>query len=384
MSDSRAPPKSPLSEQERLELAAKLDQELDEFIDSLPKRKQEGHIPFDKWEEEITNHPFFMKEIPEEGTPMHPLYEGLQKLKYDPEENEPEELAIAYKDDGNFNFKHKKYRMAIISYTEGIRAKCGNSEIEATLYNNRSAAHFFLGNYRSALLDAETALKLKPDYDKALVRAANCCYKSGKYDKAVDYCDKILEKNKANQEVQKLRQMSLNEKKIKERDERRREMAEKKSQKEEEMIIGEILKRGINIEGRENLNLAKLEPQFPQLFNSRMTIKDGRLVWPVILFYPEYKIMDYIQEFDEGDTFFEQLSQVFETRPEWDAEGKYRVEKLNVYFEDEKRRNIPVDVSRTLLEILKLEGHVIREGTPKFIILPANSRVEKLFLASTL
>ncbi|XP_064214481.1 DNA polymerase interacting tetratricopeptide repeat-containing, protein of 47 kDa isoform X2 [Tribolium castaneum] len=336
--------------------------------------------------EDITNHPFFMKTVPEDGAPLHPLYEGLQKLKYDPDENEPQDLAIAYKDDGNFNFKHKKYRMAVISYTEGIKAKCGNDEIEATLYNNRSAAHFFLGNHRSALADAEMALKLKPGYGKALVRAANCCYKTGKFDKAIEYCDQILggNDNNNNEEAQKLREMSLNSKKIAERDARRREKTERKQQKEEALIIGEILKRGIDIEGRENLNLAKLEPQFPQLFNSRVAIRDGRLVWPVVLFYPEYKIMDYIQEFDECDCFSEQLSQVFETRPEWDCEGKYRVGNLNVYFEDKKNRIVPVDVSRTLLEVLKLEGHVIREGTPKFIILPANSRVEKLFLARSL
>lgn len=30
-----------------------------------------------------------MKEAPKPGDELHPLYEGLQKLKYDPEENEP-------------------------------------------------------------------------------------------------------------------------------------------------------------------------------------------------------------------------------------------------------------------------------------------------------
>lgn len=38
--------------------------------------------------------------------------------------------------------------MAIISYTEGIKKKCGNPEIEAQLYSNRAAAHFHLGNFR--------------------------------------------------------------------------------------------------------------------------------------------------------------------------------------------------------------------------------------------
>ncbi|RZC36104.1 TPR 11 domain containing protein [Asbolus verrucosus] len=363
-------PKNPMSEVERLELASKLDQELDEFINTLPKRQQEAPIPFDRWEEEIANHPFFMKEAPEPGDQLHPLYEGLQKLKYDPDENEPEELATAYKDDGNFNFKHKKYRMAIISYTEGINIKCGNVDIDASL---------------SSLIDAEAALKLKPDYDKVLVRAANCCFKVENYEKAVEFCDRILERNKDDKETLALRKNSINQAKIKERDRRRRAVAANKLKKEEETIVEEIIKRGIKIEGgRENLTLSKLEPQFPELFNSRVSIGgNGGLVWPVILFYPEYKIMDYIQQFDEQNTFMEQLLHVFSDYPEWDEEKKYKAEKLNVYFENGQRENVKVDVNQTLLEILKLDSYIVREGTPKFIVLVANSKVEKLFLESS-
>lgn len=58
------------------------------------------------------------------------------------------DLAIAYKDDGNFNFKLKKYRFAIANYTEGLKQKCGKAEVDAALYLNRAAAHFYLGNYR--------------------------------------------------------------------------------------------------------------------------------------------------------------------------------------------------------------------------------------------
>lgn len=38
----------------------------------------------------MEKHPFFMKKHPEPGDDLHPLYEGLQQLKYDPEENTPE------------------------------------------------------------------------------------------------------------------------------------------------------------------------------------------------------------------------------------------------------------------------------------------------------
>lgn len=42
----------------------------------------------------MNKHPFFMKEPPKPGQELHPLLEGLQALKYDPEENEPEGRVI--------------------------------------------------------------------------------------------------------------------------------------------------------------------------------------------------------------------------------------------------------------------------------------------------
>lgn len=96
----------------------------------------------------MDKHPFFMKAPPEPGDDLHPLLEGIQQLKYDPMENTLEDLATTYKNDGNFDMKNKKYRMAIFSYTEGIHQKSTNDELNASLYNNRSAAHFFLKNYR--------------------------------------------------------------------------------------------------------------------------------------------------------------------------------------------------------------------------------------------
>lgn len=61
----------------------------------------------------MDKHPFFMKSN-SDANEMSPLVEGLAKLKYDPEENTPLELATSYKEDGNFNFKHKNYRLAIL------------------------------------------------------------------------------------------------------------------------------------------------------------------------------------------------------------------------------------------------------------------------------
>ncbi len=57
--------------------------------------------------------------------------------------------AEAYKEDGNKNFKLKKYRLAIDNYTEGIKCKSRNKELNAVLYCNRAAAQFWLGKVLS-------------------------------------------------------------------------------------------------------------------------------------------------------------------------------------------------------------------------------------------
>lgn len=42
--------KQKLTEQERLDLAAKLDNDLEEFISSLEKRRPSEKVPIDQWE----------------------------------------------------------------------------------------------------------------------------------------------------------------------------------------------------------------------------------------------------------------------------------------------------------------------------------------------
>lgn len=84
----------PMCQEDRLKLAAKLDEELDDFITGLEKRQYTEGWPEDRWEEEMNKHPFFMKKAPEPGDEVHPLLEGIQQLKYDPTENTAEGMIM--------------------------------------------------------------------------------------------------------------------------------------------------------------------------------------------------------------------------------------------------------------------------------------------------
>ena len=55
------------------------------------------------------------------------------------------DTAENYKEDGNRNFKLKKYRWAIDNYTAGIKALCSDRLLNAQLYTNRAASNFFIG-----------------------------------------------------------------------------------------------------------------------------------------------------------------------------------------------------------------------------------------------
>lgn len=73
--------------------------------------------------------------------------------------------ARTYKDEGNDYFKEKDYKKAVISYTEGLKKKCTDPDLNAILYTNRAAAQYYLGNlfYNLVLSKRLTYKKLLHD-----------------------------------------------------------------------------------------------------------------------------------------------------------------------------------------------------------------------------
>ncbi|CAD6238708.1 GSCOCG00008529001-RA-CDS [Cotesia congregata] len=368
------------TDEERLDLATKLDNELDEYINSFEKKPYSEGWPEDRWQEEMEKHPFFMKQFPENGE-VSPLMEGLQQLKYSEEENSPEELAINYKEDGNFNFKYKKYRLAILSYTEGIKTQCKDDNIRAQLYNNRAAAHFMLKNYR--LNDSKQAMKFQQNYPKALSRAASCSYYIKNYDQCIEFCNKHIAENGPSAEISRLMTSAISEQKQKNRMERLKDKREEKEKRESEKLLETIKSRNLIIDsnGQKNFETKHLDPQIPQLADHTVRLDaDGKLIWPVVILYPEIFQSDFIQNFHEDTRFVDQLEEVLSEPPEWDTGRRYNLASVNVYLEADNKVIHKVDISQTLGSILKIKGYIIKAGTPSFFILIANSDSEKKFL----
>ncbi|XP_066590172.1 uncharacterized protein Dpit47 [Prorops nasuta] len=378
---------APMTEKERLELASKLDKELDDYINSLEKKRYTEGWPEDRWESEMDKHPFFMNKAPEPGEELSPLMEGLQQLKYSEDENTPEELANNYKEDGNFNYKYKKYRLAILSYTEGIRAKCKDQDLMAQLYNNRAAAQFMLKNYRSSLCDCKLALKHKSGYTKALCRAATCCFQIKDYDRCIDFCDQFLDANPTDKAILKLKSDATVARDKHRRDKRMKEKLEKKISQETDKLLEAIRSRNINLETNKScINLADLEPQVPQIAQSRVYLDDQqRLTWPVMILYPETRQTDFIQNFHEDTLIHDQLKELFEEPPEWDSNNAYTIGNINVYFEGKNKCSVhKVNVNQTLGKLLQDDRLIVRGGTPALLIVVKCSIAEKQFLSNCL
>lgn len=313
--------------------------------------------------------------------------QGLQDLKYSPDENSPEELATNYKEDGNFNFKCKKYRFAIASYTEGLRAKSSDLLVNTQLLTNRAAAQYHISNYRSSLKDCELAVRLTPTHIKAILRGAQCCMGLKQYQQCQTWCDKGLKIEPNHQELTKLRKDSVKLLKQIERDTRKKEMEEKKKKMEADLIIDKLKSKEIVIERKKGneLDLSDVEPCHPAALHKPVHVdpSTGELVFPVLFLYPEFGETDFIEEFRESETLGDHIQVMFgpgAERPHWDREARYTPESVAIYLESKDEQLIGIKQEWSLLQAIKSPGFVLKAGTPNFIVFTKNSSAHKNFL----
>lgn len=78
-----------------------------------------------------------------------------------------EAWALQLKEDGNAEFKQKKYDEAIAFYTAALDLKK-----DPIFYLNRSACYAALEDHENVIKDTTEAIKMKPDYTKCVLRRA--------------------------------------------------------------------------------------------------------------------------------------------------------------------------------------------------------------------
>ncbi|XP_060078173.1 tetratricopeptide repeat protein 4-like [Ylistrum balloti] len=383
------------AEQRMQELKKKIDDDLERYIaDVIAKNKENPTEEIEETEEEweerldkLMRHPAFAKEV-DFSQPLHPAMEGLMRLKY--EDEDPTARAESFKEDGNVEFKKKRYDIAIDNYTEGIKCECPDRQLNAVLYSNRAAAQSFRGNYKSALHDCIFARKFNSTHMKAIVKGAQCCMEMKRYNEVGRWCFAGLLVEPKNEKLLEMKQKADKLLKKQERDKRKEDAKERKEQAEEMNLIKEIQSRGIQMAGLK-LTDSKIHPslltnlELPNSGNAKVHIDtDNKLVWPVLFMYPEHQQTDYIEAFKEDDRFIDHIQNMFGPHVEpapWDTERKYIQENIQVYFEDKEKETLyDVDSSSTLHHVLSNERYTVQFGTPSFILLIKGSQCQCNFL----
>ncbi|NXS70528.1 TTC4 protein, partial [Pandion haliaetus] len=277
--------------------------------------------------------------------------------------------------EGNEYFKERDYRRAVIAYTEGLKKKCEDPELNAVLHANRGAAQFYLGNYRSALNDAIQAKKLKPTHLKAVIRGALCHMELKNFSEAIAWCEEGL---RIDSKEKKLVEMRAKADKLKVNIKAVKHLQCLLPALCQETLWDPWLKSALNIKlvlepsnEEEEVSDGLAEISLDGFHSDNATGAkvhlgaDGHLNWPVLFLYPEHEQTDFIAAFHENSRFIDHLMVMFAELPPWDLERKYLPSNLELYFEDEERAEMyKLNPENTLLRVLQHERYFVKAGTP--------------------
>ena len=341
----------------------KLTEELEDLSTNYDPSKEQTRERWteDNYEQEMAKHPFFSTD-PNIGYESSPLMDAMRQLKYDEQLNSKEELVKSYKEDGNENFKRNKYRWAVESYSKAIQIGCEEPKLNSIVYNNRASAHFHLCNYRSALNDAIKAYELDSENIKALNRIVLCHFELKQYQKCIELCKTNREKSlDLLTEYEKKATIEL---KKEERNARKGISQGSKMRETLNRITQVVKQRGIKFNG------SLFESIHPAADGKHVILdSSGQLIWPVLFLYPEYGQSDFIEKFEENQTFLDHLNLMFEEFPVWDTKRKYKPKDIIIGFNSFKTNEIKTfESSLTLKDILTDVDFELVSAIPTFIL----------------
>ena len=295
--------------------------------------------------------------------------QGLMAMKYDADD--PLATALNYKEEGNLFFGKQQYDLAVDNYTAGINAKCEDKEVESQLYFNRGMANFKRQNYRTALRDFHQASQLKVPYIKAVLKAAECCLHLNRFDDCLKCCEVGLSIEPDNRFILATRDQCLRKKIENQIAEQKREAALKRAQVEKDALMTSLKSHGVRFHPSTSFTMEWFQGHCPRscIPNFADSKDKSALCWPLVLSYPELKMQDFIESFNETLLISDLLQLVFGEERE-DLDPTYKPDVLDIFFEDSaKGKLIQINPQATFLATLRRPGFVVCDGTPSFIVL---------------
>lgn len=299
---------------------------------------------------ELNKMPFFMTQL-EAGTENTEL-EALKALAY---EGEPHEVAGNFKNQGNDQYKAKRYKDARALYTKGIDVKCDDTKINEALFANRAICELELKNYRRCVNDCKAALNLNPKNLKCYFRMGKAFLALDKLKEAQETLDFGLKIDESNVSLKNL-SASINKRiaEIKAREEAKLKEQQDKENKKimlESALTLRNVKSISTTEPAELLRESKIKLENPMDFESQM-------IYPAIIMYPTTNEFDFIGEVGELTTVQELLDLIMQRPPEWfEMEGhkNFSPKKLIAFMETQAGGLIKAGKKLTFHDILKKE-----------------------------
>lgn len=106
------------------------------------------------------------------------------------------------KEEGNVAFKAKDYRRAVDLWGQALEVDPTNKDMNSKILQNRAQAYINLKEYDSAVKDCTEALRLDPDYLKALKVRAKAYGAAENWEEAVRDYKSVAEKNPGEKGIQ--------------------------------------------------------------------------------------------------------------------------------------------------------------------------------------
>uniref|UniRef100_A0A8D0HAD7 Tetratricopeptide repeat domain 4 n=1 Tax=Sphenodon punctatus TaxID=8508 RepID=A0A8D0HAD7_SPHPU len=253
------------------------------------------------------------------------------------------------------------YEKAVISYSEGLKKKCNDADLNAVLCTNRAVAQFYLGN--GLCSELEFVFGLNPGL--LFFTGALCHLELGHFPEAIVWCEEGLRIDSKEKKLLETRNKADRLKRAEQRDSRKAKLVERKEQSQKEALLKALKGRNIQLSLEPSKEEDEVSDGLAELsldgfgscsaYGAKVCLdENGHLTWPVLFLYPEYGQTDFIAAFHEESRFMDHLMVMFSELPPWDLERKYHPGDLELYFEDEEREGTyQVNPEATLLQALQ-------------------------------
>lgn len=162
-----------------------------------------------------------------------------------------------------------------------------------------NSVHFH--SFSSSFIDAKKAIALKPTYEKAELRMAQCSFHLKRYEECIDVCHKFIEKYGQHEKIVELRQKARETHLQQLRDQRKEQTEQRRKGETLRRTIDELKTRNIKFEEQVHGTAIPYEqlirPHYLPLeeFPIQMT-ESGQLRWPTVFCYPEFTLCDFQQQ----------------------------------------------------------------------------------------